>query len=230
MSEASVGGRLRPLTACLVDMNHGHANQAMRCLRGIVARFFERVRERNPDLSCVLTEVSPRDTQAVVPGDCDLYLSSGGPGSPYDGHGLPWVTDYARFLDGVVESAARGGADQRLFVRRLLLLRDDRPPLRGRRRHAARRAEVWGHAHLHDGGRPAASPLQRLRRASLRLRASALGSGGSRRRQAEVPRRRGPRAGEPGRYFQGPRHPRARRRASGSKRCSSIPKPIAPAW
>ena len=104
---------LRPLRMCIVDMNNGHVNQAMRCMRGIASAFFERAREQNPDLTCELVEVSPRDTGNVIPRDCDLYLSSGGPGSPYDGDGEPWTFDYGSFLDGIVESVVRGGADQR---------------------------------------------------------------------------------------------------------------------
>src|SRR5882762_7240206 len=76
--------RLRPLRLCLVDMNNAHVNQAMRCLRGLGSAFFERVRLHNPTLTCEMVEVSPRDTDDPVPRDCDLYLSSGGPGSPFD--------------------------------------------------------------------------------------------------------------------------------------------------
>ena len=104
------------LSVCIVDMNDGHVNQAMRCLRGIVAQFFDRAVAQNPGLECVVREVSPRDTNNPVPKDCDLYLSSGGPGSPYEGDGTPWAADYGRFLDGIVASAARGGeARQALF-------------------------------------------------------------------------------------------------------------------
>ncbi|HVK63687.1 MAG TPA: hypothetical protein VM694_04405 [Polyangium sp.] len=104
--------RQLPLRICLVDMNNGHVNQAMRCLRGIVSTFFDRVRRQNPGLECVLGEVSPRDTQNPVPRDYDLYISTGGPGSPYDGDGMPWVTDYSGFLDHVADSAIRGGEEQ----------------------------------------------------------------------------------------------------------------------
>ena len=104
--------RLRPLRICLVDMNNAHVNQAMRCLRGIGTAFFERVRLHNPTVTCEMVEVSPRDTNDPVPRDCDLYLSSGGPGSPFDGDGTVWVDDYGRFSDGVVESSIRDGADQ----------------------------------------------------------------------------------------------------------------------
>lgn len=94
-------------------MNNGHVNQAMRCLRGLVATFFERARQANPTLACELIEVSPRDTNRVIPRDADLYLSSGGPGSPFDGDGEPWVADFSRFCDDILESHVRGGGEQK---------------------------------------------------------------------------------------------------------------------
>lgn len=103
---------LRPLRVCIVDMNNAHVNQAMRCLRGLVSNFFDHVQRHNPDLLCEKVEVSPRDTNDPVPRDCDLYLSSGGPGSPFDGDGQPWADDYGQFCDTVMDSAARGGAGQ----------------------------------------------------------------------------------------------------------------------
>jgi GMP synthase-like glutamine amidotransferase len=99
------GVSLRPIRVCLVDMNNGHLNQAMRCLRGLVATFFERAQAHNPGLLCERVEVSPRDTEDAVPTDCDLYLSSGGPGTPFDGDGERWMLDFSRFLDHVAESA-----------------------------------------------------------------------------------------------------------------------------
>src|SRR5262245_61946101 len=104
---------LRPLRVCIVDMNNAHVNQAMRCFRGMIALFFERVRRYNPTLDCQLVEVSPRDTNNPVPRDCDLYVSSGGPGSPFDGDGMPWSADYGRFCDGIIDAAARDDGDQR---------------------------------------------------------------------------------------------------------------------
>ncbi len=103
----------RPFRLCLVDMNDGHVNQAMRCLRTISAAFFRRIHSTNPGVPCELVETSPRNTEDDIPGDCDLYLSSGGPGSPFDGDGKAWVHRYYRFLDAVVDAAEDGGPDQR---------------------------------------------------------------------------------------------------------------------
>jgi GMP synthase-like glutamine amidotransferase len=87
----------------IIDMNAGHANEAIRCIGVLVDQFAARVVAQNPDLTVERVRVSPRDKGEVPPTDCDLYLSSGGPGSPFDGDGQQWVDDYGEFLDGIVD-------------------------------------------------------------------------------------------------------------------------------
>lgn len=94
-------------------MNAGHVNQAMRCFRGIVTAFFDRVRQKNPGLPCRVVEISPRDTNLPIPRDCDIYVGSGGPGSPYDGDAEPWFKDFADFCSWMTVQARRTDEDQR---------------------------------------------------------------------------------------------------------------------
>lgn len=96
-------GSVRPLRICLVDMNDGHENQAMRCFRLICTEFHKHVQKHNPNVELQIEHVSPRDKDEAPPEDCDLYLSSGGPGSPFDGDNKSWPAKYAKFLDDVVE-------------------------------------------------------------------------------------------------------------------------------
>jgi GMP synthase-like glutamine amidotransferase len=111
--EHATGDGAGGLSLCIVDMNAGHVNQAMRCFRTIVGTFFDRVRAKNPGLRCTLREVSPRDTNNPIPRDCDLYIGSGGPGSPYDGNDLPWYADFAAFADWVHANAERTDGQQK---------------------------------------------------------------------------------------------------------------------
>jgi GMP synthase-like glutamine amidotransferase len=104
---------LRELSICIIDMNSGHVNQAMRCFRTIATRFFDKVREHNPGLRCRLTEVSPRDTQNPIPRDCDVYVGSGGPGSPYDGDDMAWFSDFSGFCDWMVDEVGRPDEHQK---------------------------------------------------------------------------------------------------------------------
>lgn len=78
------------LKLALLDMNNGTPNQGMRCLREIVDAYQEQldwdefeVRQKNelPDLSY------------------DIYISSGGPGSPLDGD--EWKKNYFNFIQSV---------------------------------------------------------------------------------------------------------------------------------
>jgi homoserine O-succinyltransferase/O-acetyltransferase len=106
---------IAPLRVCILDMNQGHENQAMRCFRSIVARFFRAVNQLNPSLRCELLEVSPRDTMRVIPREADIYVGSGGPGSPFDGDNEPWFLDYARFSEEMVAAARLKNEHQKSF-------------------------------------------------------------------------------------------------------------------
>ncbi|HEU4534096.1 MAG TPA: hypothetical protein VFS00_08260, partial [Polyangiaceae bacterium] len=93
----------RALRLCLCNMNNGHPNQAMRCFQVIIDAFFASVRRQNPGLECELVVVEPRNKGELPPRDCDLYLSSGGPGTPYEHDGEPWLDEMYSFYDWVVE-------------------------------------------------------------------------------------------------------------------------------
>jgi GMP synthase-like glutamine amidotransferase len=95
----------------IVDMNAGHVNQAIRCFGVLIDRFASNVRAANPSLVVEKVHVSPRDKDEPPPEGCDLYICTGGPGSPFDGDGKTWVDDFSRFLDRIVdESTARDDA------------------------------------------------------------------------------------------------------------------------
>src|SRR5262245_38439177 len=51
----------QPLRVCLVDMNNGHENQAMRCLRLIATQFHGHAAKWNPGLELRIDHVSTRD-------------------------------------------------------------------------------------------------------------------------------------------------------------------------
>lgn len=92
-----------PLRLCLVDMNNGVANQATRCFRRIFDAFAHKVRAANPGLDLHFKHVQPRNLGELPDREVDLVMSSGGPGSPFDGYEDKWCTGYRRFLDSVVE-------------------------------------------------------------------------------------------------------------------------------
>ncbi len=91
------------LRICLVDMNNGVANQATRCFRRLVDSFSHRAKERNPGMEVTFRHVQPRNLGELPDDEVDMVLSSGGPGSPFDGYEDAWCTGYRKFLDRVVE-------------------------------------------------------------------------------------------------------------------------------
>jgi GMP synthase-like glutamine amidotransferase len=85
-------------------MNNGVANEATRCFRRLFEGFSARVRAANPGLDIHFRHVQPRNLGELPDGhNVDLVLSSGGPGSPFDGYEDPWCTGYRKFLDLVIE-------------------------------------------------------------------------------------------------------------------------------
>jgi GMP synthase-like glutamine amidotransferase len=84
-------------------MNNGVTNEATRCFKRLFDAFVTRVRDANPQLKVDFRHVQPRNLGEVPREDADLVLSSGGPGSPFDGYDEQWCTDYRKFLDHVVE-------------------------------------------------------------------------------------------------------------------------------
>ncbi len=85
-------------------MNNGVANQATRCFRRLCDAFIAKVKEVNPALDVSFKHVQPRNLGELPDDDTDLVLSSGGPGSPFDGFDDPWCTGYRKFLDRVVDA------------------------------------------------------------------------------------------------------------------------------
>jgi GMP synthase-like glutamine amidotransferase len=73
----------------------------MRDNRGIpaITRLVEEAGRRNAPVDLHRYDVRGK---GEVPGlDYDLYIASGGPGSPYDGAGTTWESDYFRWLDAL---------------------------------------------------------------------------------------------------------------------------------
>lgn len=107
----------KPVKICLIDMNNGVANQSTRCFRRIVDAFKGRIREMNPRLTVHFEHLQPRNLGELPDLDTDIILSSGGPGSPFDGWNEPWGTGYRALLDHIIEQNRVSPADSpKLFA------------------------------------------------------------------------------------------------------------------
>ncbi|RZK81284.1 MAG: GMP synthase [Pedobacter sp.] len=74
-------------------MNCGKANQGMRGIQEILLRYKE---EQGVDLAYDIFDIRLKGEVPDI--SYDLYISSGGPGSPYDGEGMKWEQDFFDLL------------------------------------------------------------------------------------------------------------------------------------
>jgi homoserine O-succinyltransferase/O-acetyltransferase len=80
----------------ILDLYKGHPNQGMRCLRDIIKQWAE---YSNSDV--VFDEFEVRLKQEFPDLSYDMYISSGGPGSPLESEGQAWDTGYFNWLEQV---------------------------------------------------------------------------------------------------------------------------------
>lgn len=81
------------LRLAILDLYDGTANQGMRCIQDIVSRYKH----------LMDWEIFDVRAKAEIPNlDFDIYISTGGPGSPLEGDGI-WDEQYYRWLNEVWE-------------------------------------------------------------------------------------------------------------------------------
>ena len=77
-----------------IDLYNNERNEGIRCIREIVTE----VKNRSNGLD-ISYEVFDTRFKNEVPGlDKDIYISSGGPGSPFEGEGTQWEKDYFNLI------------------------------------------------------------------------------------------------------------------------------------
>jgi homoserine O-succinyltransferase/O-acetyltransferase len=86
------------LRIAILDLYEGHPNQGMRCLREIIKQW-----AKYSNNEVVFDEFEVRLKQEFPDLSYDIYISSGGPGSPLESEGQPWDTGYFNWLDKMEE-------------------------------------------------------------------------------------------------------------------------------
>ena len=82
----------------VLDMNEGHANQGMRCIREILNQWSEANQYR-----IFVKEFEVRQKLEIPDTSYDIYISSGGPGSPLESEGSEWESQYFAWIKSVEE-------------------------------------------------------------------------------------------------------------------------------
>jgi homoserine O-succinyltransferase len=89
-------GRLSKIKVAILDLYEGHPNQGMRCIRELLDQYGA---SNGLDLS--YDEFEVRIRKEVPDLTYDIYISSGGPGSPLDSMGSEWEAVYFDWLASV---------------------------------------------------------------------------------------------------------------------------------
>ncbi len=84
------------IKVAILDLYEGFANQGMRCLREILNQFSD-----HNNIEIILDEFDVRQKNEVPDLSYDIFISSGGPGSPLDSEGSDWEKAYFQWLHQV---------------------------------------------------------------------------------------------------------------------------------
>ena len=80
-----------------IDLYNNERNEGMRCIKEIVSEVQNRYREQE-----IIYQVFDTRFKDEIPGiDNDIFISSGGPGSPFEGEGTKWEKDYFNLIQKI---------------------------------------------------------------------------------------------------------------------------------
>jgi GMP synthase-like glutamine amidotransferase len=86
----------RTMRVAILDLNEGQENQGMRCIRAIIGNW-----GKANDLNVISEEFEVRVKNQTPGTDFDIYISSGGPGSPLESVGSEWEKHYFNWLESI---------------------------------------------------------------------------------------------------------------------------------
>lgn len=86
----------KKIRVAIIDMNNGAPNQGMRGIQEILLRYSE---DTGLDLSYDIFDL--RQKGEIPSLDYDIFISSGGPGDPFEGVGKQWDNDFCDLLDQI---------------------------------------------------------------------------------------------------------------------------------
>lgn len=84
------------IKVAVIDMNNGFPNQGMRGIQELLQSYRD---QTQPNLTYELFDL--RQKGEIPDLSYDIYISSGGPGSPFDGEGEKWEHDFFFLLDEI---------------------------------------------------------------------------------------------------------------------------------
>ncbi len=95
----------------ILDLYEGHDNQGMRCIRDIIREW-----STSNNIEVLCKEFDVRLKNEVPDLSYDVFISSGGPGSPLESEGAKWEELYFSWLDSLVQWNQNNDNQNKKFV------------------------------------------------------------------------------------------------------------------
>lgn len=95
----------------VLDLNNGFPNQGLRCILEILQRY-----QDQHQLHFKTTVFDVRQKDEVPDNSFDIYISSGGPGSPFDEEGWEWEHKYFNLINQLYFHNTQCSPEDRKFV------------------------------------------------------------------------------------------------------------------
>jgi hypothetical protein len=86
----------QPISIAILDLYEGAPNEGMRCIRALVKAI-----KSEEEKEIISTEFEIRLQHDIPTLDHDIYISSGGPGSPIESEGLAWDNSYMEWISSI---------------------------------------------------------------------------------------------------------------------------------
>jgi GMP synthase-like glutamine amidotransferase len=87
---------VKTIKIAILDLNNGAANEGMRCIREMIANY-----GKTNNVKIVSREFEVRNKEEIPSTDYDIFISSGGPGSPLDSETTSWETLYFNWIKSI---------------------------------------------------------------------------------------------------------------------------------
>ena len=94
-----------------IDLYNNERNEGMRCIGEIV----EETKKKFDDLDISYNVFETRFKEDIPGIDSDIFISSGGPGSPFDGEGKKWEKDYFNLIENIY-SHNQSNTDKKKYI------------------------------------------------------------------------------------------------------------------
>ena len=88
---------MQKIKIATIDLYNNERNEGMRCIGEIV----EETKKKFNDLDISYNVYETRFKEDIPGIDSDIFISSGGPGSPFDGKGKKWEKNYFNLIDKI---------------------------------------------------------------------------------------------------------------------------------